>query len=95
MLLIFTSKQKYCFNYCMLIISAYIYVEVFEKVASPSVRGRGVLGCKHRLGKHVVISLCDKKGKEALLLQSCADKLGTLVEVDSQESQPRREQRGV
>lgn len=57
----------------MLIISAYIYVEVFEKAASPSVRGRGVLGCKHRLGKHVVISLCVKKGKEALLLQSCAD----------------------
>lgn len=43
MLLIFTSKQKYCFNYCMLIISAYIYLGVFEKAASPS----GVLGCKH------------------------------------------------
>lgn len=36
MLLIFTSKQKYCFNYCMLIISAYIYLGVFEKAASPS-----------------------------------------------------------
>lgn len=36
MLLIFTSKQKYCFNYCMLVISAYIYLGVFEKAASPS-----------------------------------------------------------
>lgn len=48
MLLIFTSKQKYCFNYCMLIISAYIYLGVFEKTVSPSgVLRVGVLGRKH------------------------------------------------
>lgn len=67
MLLIFTSKQKYCFNYCMLIISTYIYLGLFEKAASPS----GVFVVRWgvsitEIGKtRRDISLCQKRKRSA------------------------------